>query len=176
MIDDSQKTRKPGRKPGTKRKQSARPGKRYAEGPDKRSETSHWRVPLLSEVLDVLKQEAAGSALRVAARAGGTSLKIGTALLPKPEQRMIVREAGGLLAALRHRAGMTRNEVDNALKAPDTSLLKAAEEWTATFSIELIMRIAGLYSRDDLIPFIITYTRTYSPAIWKLLEDRGTGR
>jgi hypothetical protein len=40
-----------------------------------------------------LTGEVAGSALRVAAKAGGASLKMGKALLQKPAQRQIIREA-----------------------------------------------------------------------------------
>jgi len=71
---------------------------------------------------------------------------------------------------------MTQNEVSDALKLKDTSLLKAIEDGTATLSFELILRLAALYSRHDPIPFIIKYTRTYNPTIWKLLDDWGVGR
>ncbi len=175
-MDDNQKSRKPSSKPGTNLKQSAQPGKLSTDGPDKRSEAENSSAPSLSEVLNDLKQEFAGSALRVAAKAGGASLKMGKALLLKPEKRKIFREAGLALKDLRNLAGMTQNEVSDALKLKDTSLLKAIEDGTATLSFELILRLAALYSRHDPIPFIIKYTRTYSPAIWKLLDDWGIGR
>ena len=175
-MDDSQKSRKPSSKPGINLKQSAQPGKLITDGPDKRSEAENSSAPSLSGVLNDLKQEVAGSALRVAAKAGGASLKMGKALLLKPEKRKIFREAGLALKDLRNLAGMTQNEVSDALKLKDTSLLKAIEDGTATLSFELILRLAALYSRHDPIPFIIKYTRTYSPAIWKLLDDWGIGR
>jgi hypothetical protein len=127
-------------------------------------------------VLNDLKEEVAGSALRVAAKAGGASLKIGTALLLKPEQRKLFREAGRSLNDLRNLVGLTQKDVSDALKLKDTSLLKAVEDGTAALSFELILRIAALYSRHDPIPFIIKYTRTYNPAVWKLLDDWGIGR
>ena len=52
----------------------------------------------------------------------------------------------------------------------------AVENGTATLSFELILRLAALYSRHDPLPFIIKYTRTYNPGIWKLLDDWGIGR
>lgn len=175
-MDDSQKSRKPSSKPGTNLKQRAQPGKLSTDGPDKRSEAENSSAPSLSGVLNDLKQEVAASALRVAAKAGGASLKMGKALLLKPEKRKFFREAGLALKDLRNLAGMTQNEVSDALKLKDTSLLKAIEDGTATLSFELILRLAALYSRHDPIPFIIKYTRTYSPAIWKLLDDWGIGR
>ena len=175
-MDDSQKSKKPSSKPGIKLKQGAQPGKLITDGPDKRSEAENSSAPSLSGVLNDLKQEVAGSALRVAAKAGGASLKMGKALLLKPEKRKIFREAGHALKDLRNLAGMTQNEVSDALKLKDTSLLKAIEDGTTTLSFELILRLAALYSRHDPIPFIIKYTRTYSPVIWKLLDDWGIGR
>jgi transcriptional regulator with XRE-family HTH domain len=175
-MDDSQKSRKPSSKPGSNLKQRAQPGKLSTDGLDKRSEAENSSAPSLSGVLNDLKQEVAGSALRVAAKAGGASLKMGKALLLKPEKRKIFREAGLALKDLRNLAGMTQNEVSDALKLKDTSLLKAIEDGTATLSFELILRLAALYSRHDPIPFIIKYTRTYSPVIWKLLDDWGIGR
>jgi transcriptional regulator with XRE-family HTH domain len=175
-MDDSQKSRKPSSKPGINLKQGAQSGKLSTDGPDKRSEPENSSAPSLSGVLNDLKQEVAGSALRVAAKAGGASLKMGKALLLKPEKRKIFREAGLALKDLRNLAGMTQNEVSDALKLKDTSLLKAIEDGTAALSFELILRLAALYSRHDPIPFIIKYTRTYSPAIWKLLDDWGIGR
>ena len=175
-MDDSQKSKKTSSKPGINLKQGAQPGKQSTDGPDKRSVAENSSAPSLSGVLNDLKQEFAGSALRVAAKAGGASLKMGKALLLTPEKRKIFREAGLALKDLRNLAGMTQNEVSDALKLKDTSLLKAIEDGTATLSFELILRLAALYSRHDPIPFIIKYTRTYSPAIWKLLDDWGIGR
>ncbi len=175
-MNDSQKSKKPSSKPGTNLKQSAQPGKLGTDGRDKGSEAENSSAPSLSGVLNDLKQEVAGSALRVAAKAGGASLRMGQALLLKPEKRKIFREAGLALKDLRNLAGMTQNEVSDALKLKETSLLKAVEDGTATLSFELILRLAALYSRHDPIPFIIKYTRTYSPAIWKLLDDWGIGR
>ena len=44
---------------------------------------------------------------------------MGKALLLKPEQRKIFREAGLSLKDLRNLAGMTQNEVSDALKLKD---------------------------------------------------------
>jgi transcriptional regulator with XRE-family HTH domain len=175
-MNDRQKSRKPTSKPGTKLKQSAQPGKRCQDGPDKPSDAETSIAPSLSGVLNDLRQDVAGGAWRVAAKAGGASLKLGKALLLKPEQSNIFREAGLALKDLRNLAGMTQNEVSDALKLKDTSLLKAVEDGTVALSFELILRLAALYSRHDPIPFIIKYTRTYNPAIWKLLDDWGIGR
>ena len=86
-MDDSQKSIQPSSKPGTHLKQSAKPGTLSTDAPDKRSEVETLSAPSLSGVLNDLKQAVAGSALRVAAKDGGASLKMGKALMLKPEQR-----------------------------------------------------------------------------------------
>lgn len=93
--------------------------------------------------------------MRVAAKDGAASLKIGRALLLKPKQRQIFREARRSLKAKRDLAEMTQNEVSDTLKLMDTSLLKAVEACSASLSFELILRIAALISRHDTLPFII---------------------
>lgn len=60
-------------------------------------------------------------------------------------------------------AGLTITELNDALKLKDRTLLEAVENGTATLSFELILRLAALLARNDPIPFILKYTRTYNP-------------
>ena len=39
----------------------------------------------------------------------------------------------------------------------------------------MILRLAALLARHDPVPFIIKFTRTYDPEIWKILERWGIG-
>jgi hypothetical protein len=50
------------------------------------------------------------------------------------------------------------------------------ENGTATLSFELILRLAAVLARNDPVPVILKFTRTYNPDLWKLLEDWGLGR
>ena len=175
-MTDSPKPRKSRKKSRANLKQSTQTAKQDADDPGEISDADDSDDRSLSGLLKDLTGEVAGSALRVAAKAGGASLKMGKALLQKPEQLQIIREAGLSLKDLRELAGMTLNEVSDTLNLKDHSLLKAVENGTATLSFELILRLAALYSRHDPIPFIIKYTRTYNPAIWKILDDWGIGR
>jgi hypothetical protein len=176
MMDDSQKSSRPSRKPGTNRKKSAQPSIRFTNVSDKPSEAKKPGALSLSGALKDLKQEFTDSTWHVAAKAGGASWRIGIALLLKPEHRKIFREAALPLKDVRNLVRMTQNEISHVLKEKDTSLLKAVEGWAVEFSIELILRVTGIYSRDDLIPFLKQYSRTYSPAIWELLDGWGIKR
>ena len=175
-MTDSPKPRKSRKKSGANLKQNAQTVKQDADRPGEISDTDDSDDRSLSGLLKNLTGEVADSALRVAAKASGASLKMGKALLLNPEQLKMIEEAGHSLKDLRELAGMTLNEVSDALNLKDHSLLQAAENGTATLSFELILRLAALYSRHDPIPFIIKYTRSYNPAIWKILDDWGIGR
>jgi len=77
---------------------------------------------------------------------------------------------------LREVAGLTLNELSEAINLKDKTLLSAVENGTSTLSFELILRLASLLARNDPIPFIIKYTRAYSPETWRVLTDWGLGR
>jgi len=73
-------------------------------------------------------------------------------------------------------AGFTVNDLAEALNVRDKKLIEAVEDGTATLSFELILRLAAVLARNDPVPFILKYTRTYSPETWRVLNDWGVGR
>lgn len=119
---------------------------------------------------------AAGQAVRFAKRTTDTSYKVGKALIQSQDQLKLMLAAGQSLKDLREVAGLTISELSDALQLKDKSLLEAVENGTATLSFELILRLSALLARNDPIPFILKYSRTYSPETWKLLHDWGAGR
>jgi transcriptional regulator with XRE-family HTH domain len=110
------------------------------------------------------------------AASGGVGLRVGKALLLSPEGARMRLEAGRTLRELRKVAGLTVDELAEALELSDHSLLAAVEKGTATLSFELILRLSALLARNDPVPFVAQMTRTYNPALWKLLESWGIGR
>ncbi|GIW42141.1 MAG: hypothetical protein KatS3mg076_2718 [Candidatus Binatia bacterium] len=148
------------------------------------------RRPELSEERSLLARltqvtaELAGLALRVATRTGTAPLRVAQALwlrpeqlrLLSPEQLELLRETGLYLRELRELAGLTIQEVADAIQLRDRSLLEAVENGTATLSFELVLRLAALLARHDPVPFILRATRTYNPELWKILDAWGIGR
>lgn len=116
------------------------------------------------------------SAYRLARRTTGTSLKVGKAIIKSQDQLKVMLAAGQSLRDLREVAGLTVSDMADALNLKDKTLLEAVENGTATLSFELILRLAALLARNDPIPFILRYTRTYSPETWRILHDWGIGR
>lgn len=112
-------------------------------------------------------------AFRFARRTTGTSLKVGRALMNSQDQLRMMLAAGD---SLREVAGLTVSEMAEALDLRDKSVLEAAEEGSAALPFELILRLAALVARNDPIPFILKYTRTYNPDVWRMTNDWGVGK
>jgi len=92
---------------------------------------------------------------------------------PSPEQLRQMAGAGESLRDLREVAGLTLADITTALKLKDKTFLEAVEDGKEALSLEMIMRLASLYARNDPIPFVIKYIRTYRPKIWEVLEEWG---
>jgi len=120
--------------------------------------------------------EVTSSAFAFAKKTTDTSYKVGKALMQSQDQLKLMLSAGQSLKDLREVAGLTINELNDALQLKDQSFLEAVENGTATLSFELILRLSALLARNDPIPFILKYSRAYSPETWKLLHDWGAGR
>lgn len=116
------------------------------------------------------------SAYRFAKRTTDGGIRVGRALIKSQDQLKLMLAAGQSLKDLREVTGLTIAELSEALNLKDKSLLEAVENGTATLSFELILRLSALLARNDPIPFILRYTRTYNPELWKILNDWGLGR
>lgn len=117
-----------------------------------------------------------GSAYKMARRTTGTSLKMGKKLMDSQDQLRMMLSAGESLRDLREVAGLTVNDLAESLNLKDKSLVEAVEDGTAALPFELILRLAAVLARNDPVPFILKYTRAYSPDTWRVLNDWGVGR
>ncbi|TNE78999.1 MAG: XRE family transcriptional regulator [Gammaproteobacteria bacterium] len=119
-------------------------------------------------------KELSTSALKYAAEK--TRDQAAKAIKQTPEQMERMGKAGRSLRDLREVAGLTINELAQAIDLKDSDLLKAVEEGKAALPFEILLRLASFYSRNDPLPFILKYVRTYSPRISELLERIGIDR
>jgi transcriptional regulator with XRE-family HTH domain len=128
-------------------------------------------VSSLADRLTEVVEHAAANTLRAALDAGGREIAGWL-----PESAELRREAGSYLRDLREVAGLTVDELADAVELSDASLLASVEAGTSTLSFELIMRLAAVLARHDPVPFVSRLVRTYNPVLWQLLEDWGIGR
>jgi transcriptional regulator with XRE-family HTH domain len=130
----------------------------------------------IGELLPGVAGEIADRMLRFASTATGASIDMGRALFGNPQDPNLAAEAGSYLREMRELAGLTVDELSDAISLEDRSLLQAVEEGTAALSFELVLRLSAILARHDPLPFLIRFTRTYNPEVWRVLEDFGVGR
>lgn len=115
-------------------------------------------------------------ALKLAVKAGGAPVRLGKSFISDTDKLKMMKETGSYLQDVRKLAGLTINDLSDALDLEDKTLWEAVENGTATLSFELILRSAALLARHDPVPFVMRMTRTYNPTIWSLLDNWGMGR
>lgn len=172
------------RKKGGRKKKAARrkkaAGKKTAPKPSTRSRTasggrgsrtSPAPARSLADRLGELVEWAAAGALRRVVDAGGRELAGWV-----PETSEMRHEAGAYLREMRELAGLTVDELADAIELRDRSVLEAVEAGTATLSFELLLRLAAILARHDPVPFVSRMVRAQNPMLWQLLDDWGIGR
>jgi plasmid maintenance system antidote protein VapI len=114
--------------------------------------------------------------LGVAGAAADVTLGAAKMMLPKPGQRAALEKAGAVLRRMRETAGMSVGEVGNAIDLKDPTLLELVENGKVALPFEIILRLASVLGRNDPISFVMRFTRSYNPEVWKTLESLGIGR
>ncbi|HYB99890.1 MAG TPA: hypothetical protein VEC57_12235 [Candidatus Limnocylindrales bacterium] len=133
------------------------------------------QMALLSAMASITGEAATGALKRVIDLTGDP-LGVGRLLTGPTSPMSLAREAGNYVRELRELAGLTRADLARALELRDTSIVEAVEAGTATLSFDLILRLAAIVARNDPVPTVLRLTRTYNPAVAKLLDDWGMGR
>lgn len=95
------------------------------------------------------------------------------ALLRAPEQLELMGKAGSALKDLRVTAGYSLEELATLLDIENPSVLKSIEEGNAALPMNIMLRMSSLYSRNDPIPFIMRFSRTYHPSLSNMLSVSG---
>lgn len=116
------------------------------------------------------------SVLGIAGAAADASLSAAKAILVKPEQRAALEKAGTVLRGMREAAGLSLKEVGDAIDLKDPSLLELVEHGKVALPFEVILRLASVLGRNDPISFVMRFTRSYNPEVWRTLEGLGIGR
>jgi transcriptional regulator with XRE-family HTH domain len=94
----------------------------------------------------------------------------------RADQRRATPKAAPLLKKTRETAGLTAQEVGQAINLRDATLLEQAESGRIALPFEIILRLAAVLGRRDPVVFAMNLTRSYNPELWKTLEDLGIGR
>jgi len=134
--------------------------------------------PSRSTLVDIAQQLRAwtDSVLGVAGAAADVTLGAAKLMLPKPGQGAALAKAGAVLRRLRETAGLSIEEVGRAIDLRDPALLELVENGKVALPFEIILRLASILGRNDPVSFVMRFTRSYNPDVWKTLESLGIGR
>jgi transcriptional regulator with XRE-family HTH domain len=143
--------------------------------PEKRASMAQ---PEGSTLVDLAQQVRSwtDSVLGIAGAAADVTLGAARMMLPKPGQRRTLERAGNVLRQMREAAGMSVNEVGKAIDLKDPALLELVENGKVALPFEIILRLASILGRNDPVSFVMRFTRSYNPDVWKTLETLGIGR
>jgi len=131
-----------------------------------------------STIVDLAQQVRSwsDSVLGIAGAAADVTLGAAKMILPKPGQRHALERAGAVLRQMRETTGMSVTEVGKAIDLKDPALLELVENGKIALPFEIILRLASVLGRNDPISFVMRFTRSYNPDVWKTLESLGIGR
>ena len=131
-----------------------------------------------SALIDVAQQVRSwtDSALGIAGAAADVTMGAARLMLPRPGQRRALEKAGAVLRRTRETAGMSIGELGRAIDLKDPALLELVENGKIALPFEIILRLASVLGRNDPISFVMRFTRSYNPEVWKTLEALGIGR
>ena len=114
--------------------------------------------------------------LGIAGAAADVSIGAAKAMLVKPEQRAALAKTGAVLRGMREAAGLSVKEISDAVDLEDPTLIDLVENGKVALPFEIILRLASVLGRNDPISFVMRFTRSYNPDVWRTLENLGIGR
>lgn len=176
--------KKPASKRATSKSRSRSPASKSAKAKSaasvaakKGEEESHTSlIEQFSQITGLMTgtaMELAKTVTTIAALEGGGWLKDTYLKVVDPDRLQAMADAGHFLKDAREVAGLSVNELSEALGLKDESLLKEVESGDKTLSLEMMFRVASLIARHDPIPFMIKFFRTYNPRLGDTLEQWG---
>jgi transcriptional regulator with XRE-family HTH domain len=152
--------------------------------------TTRAMAPVAESAVPTL-QQAGGAAVRSLARqlhswtgtllggvgtAADMSLALAAASVQRPGPKAAVAKASALLRDAREAAGLTLDDLGNALDLKDPTFMALVESGKVGLPFEMILRMATILGRNDPVTFVLQLTRSYNPRVWKSLEALGIGK
>ena len=98
------------------------------------------------------------------------------AIMPGLSEPGVWARTGAALRRMRKAAGLTITEVGTAINLKDPSLIEAWENGRIAVPFELVLRLAAVLGRNDPVGFVMKFTRSSNPDLWRSLEGLGVGK
>lgn len=149
-----------------------------AKSPAEESAASTLRGGATSVAVSLARQlqSWAGSVLDRVGDASDTAMSLAAARTKGPGRRAAVEKAAALLRDLRQAAGLSLEDLGQALDLDDPSFMGLVESGKVSLPFDLVLRLASVLARNDPVGFVMKMTRTYNPKIWQTLDALGVGK
>jgi transcriptional regulator with XRE-family HTH domain len=118
----------------------------------------------------------ADTVLGMAGGAADMSMALAESRVKDPKAKAAIAKAGAMLRRAREAAGVTTQQLGTAINLSDPELLDRAENGKVALPFEVVLRLAAVLGRNDPVTFALKLARSYSPEMWKALDDLGVGR
>lgn len=164
--------RPPSKKPAAQRRVRAKAGAAAATAPASLQQAGGAAVRSLARQL----HSWTGTLLGGVGTAADMSLALAAASVQRPGPKAAVSKAAALVKDAREAAGLTLDDLGEALDLQDPSFMALVESGKVGLPFDLILRMATILGRNDPITFILQLTRSYNPRVWKSLEALGVGK
>ena len=171
-------TIKPGAKAAAKSATNRPPTKTRSTATKTRTEATQESADGAASLVSLTRQVRswADTLLTVTGGAADMGLALAQARAKSPQRKQAIARAGQQLKRWRETAGLTANELSEAVGLGDAQLLEEAEGGLVALPFEVVLRLAGVLGRHDPIPMVLALTRQYNPELWATLENLGIGR
>ena len=177
---------KPKRKTPTKKRPAARPAPRTKISKQSESGLVNQMRTMAGKVLDAGAATVGAASTLQTATSVARALRAGRpmeaaadvlkAMLPGLSEPGVWAKTGAALRRMRTAAGLTITEVGAAINLKDPSLIEAWENGRIAVPFELVLRLAAVLGRNDPIDFVMKFTRSSNPDLWRALEGLGVGK
>jgi DNA-binding XRE family transcriptional regulator len=124
---------------------------------DRRDET-----PLLSLARQV--RGWADTLIDVAGTATDLGLSLANARVKDPARKSAITAAGRQIRQWRQTAGLTLDELAQAVGLGDAKLIEQAEGGVVSLPFDVVLKLAGVLGRRDPLPVALALTRQYNRA------------
>ena len=114
-----------------------------------------------------------GMAAQVFTRASGQSKNLLEIALKAPEYLEQLGKAGQKLKDLREVSKLTVEDLARAINLENPEILRGVEEGRSPVTLDILLRLASFYSRNDPISFVISFSKEYVPWLWYILRVSG---
>ena len=117
-----------------------------------------------------------GSLIGGVGTAADFSLAMAAASVQRPGPKAAVAKATALLRDAREAAGLTLDDLGEALELKDPTFMRLVESGKVGLPFEMILRMATILGRNDPVTFVLQLTRSFNPRVWQSLEALGVGK